>query len=166
MKGSFDHHKKYESQSVSKGRGPREKRNSGIEQGLAETIQGRPLSATTTASMAALGYLSPPPSELSQDTAHPNVGEELEEYLHSNANLKTTIVESLRRLGRELEDAQIEAFLEHDPEEQDVTRPVIEVRSSFDSIEEYRSMKNRVRDIVRETERDESMVYTRINQSE
>ena len=80
--------------------------------------------------------------------------------------MKKSIGESLRKLSRELEDAEITAFVEQYEDDISKERVVIEVVSEIEDIESYNSLKQKVRFIVRRAEKDDMMIYTRISKKE
>jgi len=121
------------------------------------------LTTETSTTMEALGYFAAAATAEILTPTHPDIEDDLAEYLEGDKALQESMMQSLERLESQLEDAEIRAFLEHDPEEEEVRRPVIEIRASFDDIDAYRSLKSQVRDIVREEEEDGTMIYTKID---
>jgi hypothetical protein len=113
-----------------------------------------------TRNLTALGYLEGATSGISHRTVHPSIDAELENFLNDKPELRTSIIDSIDRLSGRLEDCQIRAFLD-----EEYQNPVIEVRSSFDDIQEYRELKSHVRGSVRELEGG-STIYTRVEQIE
>lgn len=92
------------------------------------------------------------------------VGGELEEYLRGKEPLRESILQSIKKLTKTFPNAEIEAFLEYDPEDEETKRPILEVRTEFEEIDEYRELKEEVRKIVRNSEQEDTMIYTRIDQ--
>jgi len=97
---------------------------------------------------------------------HGEVGFQLTNRIRENEGLKKSIGESLRKLSRELEDAEITAFVEQYEDDISKERVVIEVVSEIEDIESYNSLKQKVRSIVRRAEKDDMMIYTRISKKE
>lgn len=163
MKQHFDHRQKYERRSVSSGRSRRERASSIVGESSITHAGCDTLTRETSTTMGALGYfVTAATAEISMPT-HPDIEDDLAEYLESDEALQESMIQSLERLESQLEEADIRAFLEHDPEEEEVRRPVIEVRASFDDIDVYRSLKSQVRNIVREEEEGGTMIYTKID---
>lgn len=161
MKQHFDHREKYERRSVSPGRSRRERASSRVGESSVRHAGCDVFTTETSTTMEALGYLAAAATAgISTPTS---IEDDLAKYLDSDEALQESMIQSLERLEGQLEEAEIRAFLEHDPEEEEVRRPVIEVRASFDDIDTYRSLKSQVRDIVREEEKDGTMIYTKID---
>ncbi|MFW6436418.1 MAG: hypothetical protein ACOCYZ_02160 [Halococcoides sp.] len=155
---------KYEPTSEDVGRSRREKNKDSMD---TQALNSPPCgihSSTEIASMKARGYLSTPPAH-PERALHPAIDRELERSIKSDADLRQTISDAVRTLTREMPSATINAILEHDHEEPETTRPVIEVRADFDDVDHYRSLKTRVQEIVRDAERGDAMVYTRISRA-
>ena len=98
------------------------------------------------------------------DEIRSNISDDLSAFLQRDEDLRISVFESIRSLENSLENADINAFLESGLNDQSQTNPVIKVESSFDTIEEYRSLKSQVRDIVRRSEQGDAIIYTQIRQ--
>lgn len=165
MRGTTDHYQKFESQTVDAKRDRRNRVASTQKGDVGHTIKYATHGTQTTASMAALGYISTPIGFISKRSIHPSIDQELEEYLRGHDDLKASVSSSIERIQTLFKEAEIRAFLERDPADQRTARPVIGIKIPFDSIEEYRSIKSRVREEVRKSETEGTIIYTRINRA-
>jgi hypothetical protein len=163
MRERSDHYQKFESQTTITGRDRRGKSRSSAAGTTGDSIKHKSHKTQISASMATLGYLPAAPTEIPQHRTHPSVEAELEESLQGDKDLRAVVLNSIREIRMLFEDAEVRAFLEHDPEDQNTTRPVIEVGLSFDDIQQYRSRRSQVQDVVRDSEREGTIVYTRVN---
>lgn len=162
MKGTINPSEKYESTSENAGRSQREKHRARNSAKALSATHGH--HTTSEMSTTKSTTLSTPPTYY-EWKSHPAIDRELERYIKSDRELRQTVIDSIRTLTHEVPHAKISAFLEHDPEEPETTRPVIEVRDDFDEVDQYRSLKTKVQEIVRDAERGDAMVYTRISRA-
>lgn len=91
-----------------------------------------------------------------------NIGTELEYQMGQDSDLRSSILRALERLSKEFPEADIEAFVEHEMEAEDIISHVIRIIIDYDSVQKYSHLKDKVREIVRESEEEEVMLYTRI----
>lgn len=162
MRTGFDHSQKYETESEVSGRSRRDRDTPGIH-----TPSGPIAGCSTPAVIGlALGQVVKPKFIDKQSAPSAKIGEELAMYLQEHPTHDSTVRKSLSMLSERLDSAELEAFLENDPEGGDAERVVIEVSADLEDIEAYKDLKSRVRRIVRALEGPDTMVYTRINKLE
>jgi len=90
----------------------------------------------------------------------------LKKIFFNNEDLEKSVLSAIRRLSRSLDQADVVAKLDSDPEERENTQVVVQVTAPYDSVEEYSEIKEQVRDIVRSAEVGDQMLYTRIYRME
>lgn len=98
-------------------------------------------------------------SEVQEDV---NIGSELKSLIQSNNQLSWSIVDCIKRIHEEIEEVAIHAFIEHDRNDPSHKRIVLEINTELYSIEHYKEVKDKVRNIVRDLEPEKFMIYTRI----
>lgn len=82
--------------------------------------------------------------------------------MSQDGSLKRSVIDAIKTLSSNYPEAEIEAFIEHDMDDPDHSIPVMRVKISYDSVDEYMEVKEGVRSIVRDAEVGETMIYTRI----
>jgi|AntDeeMetagen134_2_1112570.scaffolds.fasta_scaffold12413_2 hypothetical protein len=88
---------------------------------------------------------------------------ELRQIFNSNVQLRNSYRDSIRGIKNQLDVSSIRAFVETDSEDPSVKRPVLEIVCDYESVDGYREIKSSVREVVRDCEDPETLIYTRIN---
>lgn len=90
------------------------------------------------------------------------ITDELKKKIENNKDLKTSLRKSIVELKKNIDYQFLEADLEKDIEDPDFQKIVLKIEIEAESIEKWQDTKEKVRNIVRNAEEEDIMIFTRI----
>lgn len=90
------------------------------------------------------------------------ISPELLRWFIGSPQLEESYLDAIASIKSRFDDLELNAYVDRDYEDPSEERPVLEVRADIDDVEEWINLKTAVRDLVRDAEYADVMIYTRI----